>query len=116
MKIVNLTPHTVQLHGFNAAGDKAGVTLPSSGCQARLLVTRTTAGTVETDGGITLAVVRPTMGDITGLPSPTEGVIYIVSALVAEKAKRADVFAPGELLRDAAGVVVGAKGLTTYSP
>lgn len=114
MKIINLTPHALQLHGLDGPDDRA-LNIPPSGSQARLAVTRTPAASVEV-GGVSLSVNRPTMGDVTGLPAPAEGVIYVASALVAEKAQRGDVFAPGELIRDAAGNVIGAKGLTTYSP
>lgn len=80
---------------------------------------------LEIDGGeivggdviptsVTLAVSRPTLGEITGLPPSREGVIYVASALVAEAAHRRDVFSPGELIRDEEGRVVGARGLCSY--
>ena len=108
MTIVNLTPHSLTLHG-----ESGSITVAPSGNTARLAVSRVLVGTLALEG-ITLTIVRPTMGEITGLPDPVEGTVYVVSAMVAEKAKRADVLAPGELVRDSAGNVVGAKGLTTY--
>ena len=64
--------------------------------------------------GVALEVNRPTIGAVSGLPPPDDGVVYIVSAMVAESVRRRDVCSPGELIRDGAGVVTGAKGLCSY--
>jgi hypothetical protein len=108
MKITNLTPHTLTLLG--AAGT---LEVPASGKLARLAVTRTALDPVIVDG-VSLPISRPVLGEITGLPSAEEGVIFVVSALVAEAADRGDVFSPGELIRSPEGVVIGAKGLCSY--
>jgi hypothetical protein len=107
-KIINLTPHPLTL-----VGDNGTLQVPPSGQLARLAVTRTALDSVTIDG-VTLPVSRPSLGEITGLPPAEEGVILIVSALVAEAANRADVYSPGELLRSPEGVVIGAKGLCSY--
>ena len=111
MNIINLTPHAVTLHG---AEGKA-VTLPPSGQVARLAVAREAMAPVLVDG-VTLSVSRPTLGAVTGLPDAQPGVLMLVSALVADAVRRADVVSPGELVRDAAGVITGAKGLCAYAP
>lgn len=111
MTIINLTPHAVTLHG----ADGQSVTLPPSGQVARLAVAREAMAPVVVDG-VTLAVSRPTLGAVTGLPDAQPGVLLLVSALVADAVRRADVVSPGELVRDAAGVIVGAKGLCAYAP
>ena len=111
MTIKNLTPHAVTLHG---AEGKA-VTLPPSGQVARLAVAREAMAPVVVDG-VTLSVSRPTLGAVTGLPDAQPGVLLLVSALVADAVRRADVVSPGELVRDAGGVIVGAKGLCAYAP
>lgn len=108
MKLINLTPHALTIVGENGT-----LTVPPSGQVARLAVTRTACAPITIDG-VTLQVSRPTLGEIVGLPSPEPGVILIVSALVAEAASRADVMSPGELLRDSAGAVIGARGLCAY--
>lgn len=108
MQIRNLTPHALTL-----VGDNGTVTVPASGQVARLAVTRTALDPITIDG-VTLPVSRPTLGEIVGLPAPEPGVILVVSALVAEAANRGDVMSPGELLRDAAGNVIGARGLCAY--
>jgi len=109
MKIINLTPHPLTLVG--AAGT---LEVPASGKLARLAVTRTALAPVIVDG-VSLPVTRSVLGEVTGLPPAEEGVIFVVSALVAEaSADRGDVFSPGELLRSPEGVVIGAKGLCSY--
>lgn len=108
MKIINLTPHPLTL-----VGDNGTLQVPPSGQLARLAVTRTALAPVTIDG-VTLLVSHPTLGEITGLPPAEDGVILIVSALVAEAANRADVFSPGELIRSPEGAVIGAKGLCSY--
>jgi len=111
MKLVNLTPHAVTLHGIDGS-----VTLPPSGAIARLAVTRFPLTSVVIDG-VTLEVNRPTMGAVSGLPDDNyPDVLYVVSALVAEAVRRRDLVSPGELLRDSAGVIIGAKGLCSYKP
>ena len=106
---INLTPHALTI-----AGDQGSLELPPSGDVARLAVTRTALSPVVING-ILFPVNRPTLGDISGLPEAREGVIFIVSALVAETANRPDVFSPGELVRDEAGRVIGARGLCAYA-
>ena len=109
MKIINLTPHPLAIVGV--AGT---LEVPTSGNVARLAVTRTALDPVTVDG-VSIPVSRPVLGEVTGLPLPLEGVIFVVSALVAEaSADRGDVFSPGELVRSPEGVVVGAKGLCSY--
>ena len=117
MRIINLTPHTLNLHGTDASSPLAAlvVNVPPSGTIARLTVSRTACGEVVANGGVRLTVSRATFGEIAGLPVPEAGTVFVVSALVAEAAKRADVFSPGELVRDEAGVVTGANGLSAYA-
>jgi len=108
MKIKNLTPHALTLVGANGT-----ITVPPSGVVARLAVTRTALSPVTIDG-VDLAVSLPVMGEVTDLPPAEAGVILVVSALVAGAVNRQDVMSPGELIRDGAGNVIGAKGLCAY--
>jgi hypothetical protein len=59
-------------------------------------------------------VCEAVFGPIEGLPGPEPGVIYVVSALVAQAARRADVVSPatGHPLarRDGGGQVVSVPG------
>lgn len=102
MTIKNLTPHAL-----NIVTDEGTVTVPPSGTVARCSSAATPAGSI---GGIALS--RVTFGEVTGLPAPEEGVLLVVSALVRSALPaRADLASPGELVRDAAGAVIGCRGL-----
>jgi len=108
MKIINLTPHALSI-----VGDNGTLTIPPSGTVARLAVTRTALAPVVVDG-VSLTISLPVMGDVTDLPSAVDDVILVVSALVAGAVNRTDVYSPGELIRDGAGNVIGARGLCAY--
>jgi hypothetical protein len=61
-----------------------------------------------------IPVVRTRLGCPEGLPDPEDGVILIVSALIAEHHSvehREDLAYPGEAIRDESGRVVGCRGL-----
>ena len=66
-------------------------------------------------GGITIvALRRRVLGDVTGLPAPAAGVVFIVAGMVAAHpsvAGRADVVSPGPLVRDESGRPIGCRGL-----
>lgn len=101
MMFLNYTPHTLNVVDNNGNA----VNLPSVGV-ARVATT----DTVRNFGGFTLTT--STFGDVVGLPAPVDGVVYVVSRLVltALNGSRSDVVAPGVLLRDDNGNVVGCKG------
>jgi len=102
--IVNLTPHALNI----VLADSSVHVVPKSGAIARVATTRVAGPDVA--GIPTFAT---TFGAIEGLPNVTPETIYIVSALVASRcADRADVFAPGELVRDDGGNVIGCRGLS----
>jgi len=100
MDLVNLTPHTLNIHT-----DGGLRVLPSDGV-ARVSTVNTPAASIED-----IPTVRTQLGEVTGLPDPQEGVIYIVSGMVASAAPRPDVFSPGDLVRDDSGRPIGCKGL-----
>jgi len=104
MAIVNLTPHMIVL-----VSDEDIVThrFEPSGVTARCAVVSTAAGAHD---GAPLATAR--YGAVVGLPDPVKGTIFVVSALVrAAVPSRVDVASPGDLARDAVGVVVGCRSL-----
>lgn len=120
VKLRNLTPHEVVVRDH----DDRPVTLPPEGIVPRREVVRRDGGTITvagTDHGewaptmapdATLHVTVEALGPVAGLPDPVPGVALVVSRLVAEAVPdRRDVFAPGELIRDSAGRIVGARGL-----
>jgi hypothetical protein len=104
--LTNLTPHAIHLH--NAGHIE---TLPSVGV-ARVTETRAPVGAVD---GLPLEVASH--GAVEGLPEPREGVLLIVSAMVRSALPdRTDLASPGEVVRDAAGKVVGCRTLTVNRP
>lgn len=106
--IINITPHPLNIQ----SGDKM-LNIPPSGVIARLSVKHESQPSIDIDGD-EVSVYKTEFGPIENLPKPKEGFYYVASALVANAANRADVFSPGELIRDNQGNVIGAKGLTAY--
>lgn len=103
MEIVNLCPHAVDL--VNAAGEVEK--FPSAG-EARRPIVRHPAQSIA---GFEVEEVEM-LDEVTGLPDPRPGTIYIVSReIVKHLPSRTDIFAPGELIRDPNGKVIGARGL-----
>lgn len=101
MKIVNLTPHDVNIIG--EIGEVVQ-TFPASGELARCSVSRE-----QVDAINSVPVNRTVFGEVTGLPEQQEGVVYIVSALVAQATKRDDVLIPDDAVRDEQGRIIGCK-------
>jgi hypothetical protein len=103
--IINLTPHQVNIHG-TVDGVASVAQVPPSGDVARVAATFAAGPIVDH-----VQTFRRTFGAVTGLPPARDGVTLVVSALVAAACPRADVFSPGELIRDAAGQPIGCHGL-----
>ena len=103
MKFVNLTPHMINVH----QPDGSVRCFAPTGEIARVAVSRTQAEPLD---GIPTYIVET--GEVTGLPDPEAGVVYIVSGYVSGKVQRRDVVAPGELVRDNDGRPIGCLGLT----
>ena len=102
MKFINCTPHALTIEGLG--------TLTPSGVIPRCATLRSEPAIV---GGV--RVVTQTLGDVTGLPDPVDGVALIVSALVlsALKGTRTDVYAPdtgADAIREN-GQIVAVRGL-----
>jgi hypothetical protein len=103
MKLVNLTPHTINIVG----GEGGSVAIPPSGKVARCATKTVPVGTAE---GIALS--RISYGEVVDLPDPEEGTLFVVSALArAAKPDRTDVASPGDLVRDESGQPIGCRGL-----
>lgn len=106
VKIVNLTPHTI-----NLMIGEGSISIEPSGIIARCKVSTEQVGTIKVDGK-EIPVNKKVYGEVEGLPEKQEGTIYIVSSLVAQAVKdRDDVFIPDELVRDEEGRVIGARAL-----
>lgn len=102
MEIINLTPHSINI----MLGEES-IILPPSGKVARCKEVSQQVGTLENK----VPIVKKVFGEVYDLPDPQEGVIYVVSALVAQAAKRNDVLCPGDPVRDAEGKIVGCQSL-----
>lgn len=120
MKIINLTPHEINIHipnvwdmeglpnlEMNVDHGITTVTIPASGTIARCKTERKVIGNI--DG---IQITSTVFGEVEGLPEPKEGVVYIVSSLVAQAAKdRTDVFIPDDTVRDEQGNIIGCRSL-----
>lgn len=103
MNFVNLTPHTLNI----IEEDGSVYTLPPSGQVARVATERRIVNII--DG---IEIFETVFGEVVGLPERNRNDLLIVSALVAQRTDRTDVYSPGELVRDADGKVIGCRGLT----
>lgn len=105
---INLTPHAL-----NIITPTGTVSVPPSGEIAR--VSSTSEEVLQISE---IPVYETSYGEVTGLPEPVEGSVFLVSGLVLsalEGSGRMDVMAPGELVRNEAGQPVGCKGLRRNS-
>ena len=103
MKIVNITPHPINLQI-----DGEMVEIPPTG----LARCTTTVEDVSVIDGV--RIVQTHYSDVIGLPPPNADTIYVVSALVlaALGGSREDVFGPTDYIRDESNRIVGARALT----
>lgn len=101
---INLTPHVLNVKKT----DGTYLTIAPSGTVARVATSTVTLPPID---GVSVSSVL--FGDVSDLPNPVDGVIYITSMLVAQAAKRADVLSPGSLIRDDSGQPVGCDGLSS---
>lgn len=107
--LVNCTPHTVNIR----RKDGTILTIESSGNFARVATVKETVSLPGVEGINVVKTVFDT-SKIEGLPAPQEGVLYIVSLITlnALKGIRNDLVAPGDLIRDEGGNIIGCDGLT----
>jgi len=114
-KLINLTPHA--LHIITEAGT---ITIPPSGQVARVRVSDLGSLPpleVEQPDGSVVAIPgsRRALTELEGVPEPRyDGSKFIVSMACAERTDRLDVFAPGDLVRDSNGRIIGCKGLVRW--
>jgi hypothetical protein len=112
MVIINCTPHSIRL--VNPDNDMNGTTYEPSGIVPRLSVSSVTVDK-EYEG---YPVVRAQVGDVDGLPNPQPGVLYIVSTMVAQAAKRHDVLSPDTgktAIRDEKGQIIAVTQFQSFT-
>lgn len=106
MKLINLTPHVINIE--NANGELIAVQPEEK--PARIASTQETV--VQDD----LKFNRTIFGDVENLPDSVDGVIYIVSMVVAQAVKRGDVVSPdsGSTAERKDGQIVFVRGLCQW--
>jgi hypothetical protein len=110
VRFINLMKHVCSVFGDKGTPEQNTCLLvvPPSGVEARCT---TFPGPRRTLGGITITT-SPTFGEVQDLPAPVEGVVFLVSMLVRQKAsERMDLMSPG-ISRTVDGMTVGCHGLT----
>ena len=109
MKIMNLTPHDLNL--MPTGPDGPVVPKHRSAIVARCTVDRVQVTNVTVDG-ISVPVNQTRFGEVFALPDPQPDTIFVVSALVAQAVpERQDVFIVEDAIRDAQGRIIGARAL-----
>lgn len=105
MEFVNLCPHQIDV----IRADGSTVSYVPSGTVARCSQTERVVD--EVDG---IVITTQSFGEITGLPDPVDGTMYIVSRLVAAAVpERHDLVIPGPLVRNPeTGQPSGCRGLS----
>jgi|GEM_PF-924636 len=110
VSLYNLTQHYIRFY----RPDGTALELPPSGKVARVASAPEILGEVE---GV--PVLYTTYGQALNLPDPQEGVVFIISRMVAEVVKRADVVSPDtsprSAVRDGQGNLLGVKSLRSYT-
>lgn len=115
MKIINLTPHDIQIMNEDKEIVKI---IPPSGKVARLESEKEIVGTsifpgilfFKTKYGI--PVLLNEFDQTFQFPPQTENKLYIVSGLFRAGCPRSDLWQPGELVRDNEGQPIGCIGLS----
>ena len=106
MQVRNLTPHTI--HFIPREGEGFEIPYALSEGVARVSM-ETRSVSME---GLPVPAVVQVPGEVTGLPDPVEGVVFIVSAMVAMAVMRPDVCHPADFVRDEDGKIIGARALS----
>ena len=105
MLLKNFTPHNVVV-----IVNESKIVIPSDGI-ARVTEEKNPAPSIDVDG-VAVETFVSAFGEVENLPPQEDGMMIIVSALVASAAKgRDDLLVPGELVRDDGGNIVGCKSL-----
>lgn len=106
-KLVNLTPHTVNI--FNEDGELKFAIEKSKD----LAVPRCSQKNIKVGEINGAPIYKMEFGAVEGLPPVVDGTIYIVSRMVITACPdRKDLVSPGPLLRNEAGQPIGAVGLS----
>ena len=114
MKIVNLTPHALNIrqnNGLLLSVEPSGIV---ARCQTTKRVVDWLTDDLHPDDVPHIQVRKTEYGAVEGIPAEESGTIYVTSMLAAQAARRGDVLFPGEAIRDANGNIVGCDGLSKF--
>jgi hypothetical protein len=108
-EVINLTPHAISV--ANSEGDVV-MTFPPSGNVARVATSQEVVWEL-----VGRPVTRTVFGEVTGIPAPADGTVYLVSTLVAQAARRPDVVSPdtGPTAVRKDGQVVAVRGFQVFA-
>lgn len=95
--LVNCTGHDI--HVYSSKRGNRIATIPPTGQIARIRVQSTIVDKAVV-GGHVIEISQPTQHEITGLPDPIPGTLFLVSRSVAFAVKRPDVVHVGWRIRD----------------
>lgn len=105
MKLVNLTPHKINIYGEDK---KLILSVGPENVSAQCSQKKEICGYVGE-----IPVYRMSFGPVFDIPVPKKDTVYIVSSSVAAAAvERVDVYCPGSAVRDEKGRVIGCIGLS----
>ena len=108
MRLVNLTPHEINI----IARDGSAVSIPLTAPATRCEESRSEFGTMTDEVGHSIRIIELRRGQVYDLPPVTLGVRYIVSAVVAlAQPDRTDLLVVDEIVRNGDGRVVGCRAL-----
>lgn len=114
MNLINLTPHALNL--INQDGQE--VVIAPSGLVARIDTKSILSHTIDgVDFYATLVIGDPVVTEtstkqVVAFPEPLQDTVYVVSGFFRSYFDRPDLYQPAELVRDAEGKVIGARGLS----
>lgn len=112
VQLVNKTPHIINLIMEDGAKITLVPVLPTPRVSSGSVATAKYTVLDENGNAHSIVRERPEFGEVVDLPEPKEGVVYIVSMLVAARANdRTDLVSPGRQIRNEAGQVIGCAGL-----
>jgi len=108
MRLINLTPHAINV----LCADGSAAVIPSTAPPARCEESRADFGTMTDDAGRVIRIIELRRGQVYDLPPVAPHTRYIVSALVAlAKPNRNDLLVVDEIVRNGNRQVIGCRAL-----
>lgn len=118
MKIVNLTPHSINLYLGDV--DQVLGEIPPSGIVARVTEEIEEVSSEYIDESLVpVKIYKKVYGNLVGLPAPEAGTYYVTSILAAQAAKemgRNDILVTNDAVRDPFGAIIGCRSFVSLTP